>query len=97
MPGFARGLDSVPKYNGENFYRNKAWVLGRCTQIKYVHAANHVFGIQYCRARPPNNQSNHLSKSSKAFGFSDEKLTPVDPGGHGAAALGSKYPKLYST
>ena len=97
MPGFVLILDSVAKYNCEKSYREKAWVLGQCTHIKYVDAVNHVFEIQYCRARPPNNQSSHLSKISKAFGCSDEKPSAVDPGGHGAAVLESNFPKFQST
>ena len=63
------------------------------TNEKYVRAVNHAFKIQYCRARPPNNHSNLLLKSSKGFGFSDEKLSPVDPGGHEAAFVESAFPK----
>ena len=65
---------------------------------EYMHAAvNHVFEIQYYRDRPPNNQSNHLSESSKDFGFSDKKLSSVDPSGNGAAVQESNFPKSQAT
>ena len=62
---------------------------------EYMYAVHHSFEIQYSGLQ--NNQSNHLSKSSEGFIFSDEKLSPVDPDGHGAAVQESNFPKSQAT
>ena len=92
MHGFAWVLGSIPIYNGlkKVIIEIKLWFWD-C-----VRAVNHVFEIQNFRVRPPNCQSNHLSKCSKDFGFLVKKRSPVDPGGHGATALESKFPKFQS-
>ena len=84
--------DSKPLYNNGKKKVRYSLDFGTCT-----HAVNHIFEIQYCRAGPPNNQSNHFPKSSKAFGLSGGKLSQVDGGGHGAAVLQSKFPKFQAT
>ena len=86
----------------------KLGVLGQCTQIKImikivteidlgimrqlkIHAVNHTFEIQYWGLK-----ATIFQNFEKVLDF-QTKNSPVFPGGHGAAVLGSNFPKSQAT